>query len=150
MKVTIQQETGCENEVIIRYDKLTPEVDRIIQYVQSGKPRIVGKIDDRTVMLDIAKILYIETVDDKTFAYTTSEVVRLEASLTRLIEDLNDIRFFRCSKSMIININKVASLKSLSSNRIDATMKNGEHIIISRTYATEFRKILKGGGANEE
>ena len=57
MKVTIQQETGCENEVIIRYDKLTPEVDRIIQYVQSGKPRIVGKIDDRTVMLDIAKIL---------------------------------------------------------------------------------------------
>ena len=52
--------------------------------------------------------------------------------------------FFRCSKSMIMNINKVAGLRSLSSNRIDATMENGEHIMISRTYASDFRKRLRG------
>ena len=45
---------------------------------------------------------------------------------------------------MIINIDKVERLKSLSSNRIDATMEGGEHILISRTYASEFRRILKG------
>ena len=45
----------------------------------------------------------------------------------------------------MINIDKVERLKALSSNRIDATMINGEHIIISRTYASEFRRILKGG-----
>ena len=45
---------------------------------------------------------------------------------------------------MILNIDKVASLKSMPSNRIDATMRNGEHIMISRTYAVEFRKRLRG------
>ncbi|MBR6396195.1 MAG: LytTR family transcriptional regulator DNA-binding domain-containing protein, partial [Lachnospiraceae bacterium] len=55
-----------------------------------------------------------------------------------------DDSFFRCSKSMIINVGRVASLKSLPSNRIDATLENGEHIIISRRYAAEFRRFLKG------
>ena len=57
---------------------------------------------------------------------------------------LNDEHYFRCSKSMIINVDKVERLKSMSSNRIDATLVNGEHIIISRTYASDFRKLLKG------
>jgi len=39
----------------------------------------------------------------------------------------------------------VTALHSLSGNRIDATMEGGEHIIISRRYAVEFRRLLKGG-----
>lgn len=57
---------------------------------------------------------------------------------------LDDEKFFRCSKSMIININRVERLKSLPSNRIDATMQGGEHIMISRTYASDFRRLLRG------
>ena len=76
-----------------------------------------------------------------------NDVVRLDGTLSGLIETLNDVRFFRCSKSMIINIEKVERLRSLSSNRIDATMEGGEHILISRTYASEFRRILKGDKA---
>jgi len=48
---------------------------------------------------------------------------------------------------MIINIDKVKELKSLSSNRIDALLINGEHILISRTYASDFRKRLRGDRA---
>ena len=57
---------------------------------------------------------------------------------------LDDESYFRCSKSMIINVNKVEMLKSMPSNRIDATLVSVEHIIISRTYASDFRKLLKG------
>ncbi|MEE1029091.1 MAG: LytTR family DNA-binding domain-containing protein, partial [Agathobacter sp.] len=59
---------------------------------------------------------------------------------------LDDARYFRCSKSMIVNVSKVSKLKSLPSNRIDVTLTNGEHIIISRTYASDFRRLLKGEG----
>ena len=45
---------------------------------------------------------------------------------------------------MIINVNRVIALKSLSSNRIDATMEGGEHIMISRRYTVDFRRLLKG------
>ena len=111
---------------------------------------VSGKTEVGPVKIYVKDILYIETVDDKTFAYTLKEVVRLEYSLTAVLEKLSDISFFRCSKSMIINIDKVERLKSLPSNRIDATMQGGEHIIISRTYATDFRKrLMKGGSSNE-
>ena len=45
---------------------------------------------------------------------------------------------------MIVNVGKVERLRSLPSNRIDATLASGEHIIISRTYAADFRRLLKG------
>ena len=102
------------------------------------------KKDGDTVSVIPGDILYIESVDDRIFAYTAGDVIRLEGSLAGIIQKLNDDRFFRCSKSMIINIDKVERLRSLSSNRIDATMEGGEHILISRTYASEFRRILKG------
>ena len=73
----------------------------------------------------------------------------MDYTLVQLEQLLNDINFFRSSKSMIINIDKVDSLSSLPSNRIDARLVNGEHIIISRTYASDFRRILKKGASNE-
>ncbi len=103
-----------------------------------------GKCDDKDVKLDPADILYIESVDDKVFAYTPENVVRIDRTLSSFVIEVSDEAFFRCSKSMVLNVNRVTSLKSLSSNRIDATMEGGEHIIISRRYASEFRRLLKG------
>ena len=90
--------------------------------------------------------MYFEKVDEKTFAYTDSDVIQLDMSLYSIEIMLDDARYFRCSKSMIVNVSKVSKLKSLPSNRIDVTLTNGEHIIISRTYASDFRRLLKGEG----
>ena len=100
-------------------------------------------------MIGLSQILYIESVDGKTFAYLAEDVLQVDFTLAQLEQMLNAVNFFRCSKSMILNIDKVKALKSLASNRIDATMCNGEHILISRTYASDFRKRLKGGRADE-
>lgn len=149
MKYTIRQITEGENEIIFHYHSLTPEVERILHFLNGEQQRLMAWNDKTTVMLEPANILYIESVDGKTFAYTENDVLRLDYTLNRLEQILNDIRFFRCSKSMILNIDKVVSLKSLPSNRIDATMQGGEHIMISRTYASDFRKRLKGGSGHE-
>lgn len=90
--------------------------------------------------------MYFEKVDEKTFAYTDGDVIQLDMSLYSIEIMLDDARYFRCSKSMIVNVSKVSKLKSLPSNRIDVTLTNGEHIIISRTYASDFRRLLKGEG----
>ena len=144
MKIDIRQIESGEDEVILRYVEKTPRIMRILDAIRAGDTRLFGKKDGETVSVVPGNILYIESVDDKLFAYTKNEVIRLEGSLAGIIQDLNDDRFFRCSKSMIINIDKVDRLKSLSSNRIDATMESGEHILISRTYASEFRRVLRG------
>ncbi|MBQ4522250.1 MAG: LytTR family transcriptional regulator DNA-binding domain-containing protein [Lachnospiraceae bacterium] len=145
MKYTINQISNGEDEVIVNYRTMNPEVERIVHFIKREQLRLVGWKEKEQKVIDTKNILYIETVDGKTFAYTKDNVLKLEYTLTQVEQLLNDINFFRCSKSMIINIDKVDSLKSLPSNRIDAKMVNGEHIIISRTYASEFRRILRKG-----
>lgn len=144
MKIDIQKIESGEEEIILRYLEETDRIRAILDVLRSDGEKLYGKKDSETVSVIPGDILYIESVDDKIFAYTAGEVIRLEGSLAGIIQKLNDDRFFRCSKSMIINIDKVERLRSLSSNRIDATMEGGEHILISRTYASEFRRILKG------
>lgn len=144
IKYTINQISSGEDELMLNYTSKTPEVETIIQFMNSRQKRLVGKIDDENVVINPDDILYAEVVDDKTFVYTIDQVVRINMGLTSLTELLHDVKYFRCSKSMMVNINKVEKLKSLSSNRIDAIMQGGEHILISRTYASDFRRILRG------
>ena len=100
-------------------------------------------------VIEPGHILYIESVDGRTFVYTEEDVLQVESTLTQLETQLNAVNFFRCSKSMILNIDKVKKLRSLASNRIDVTLQSGEHIIISRTYASDFLRRLRGGGRHE-
>lgn len=144
MKYIINQRTDGEDELILNYREVNEEVERILAFMEQGNRRILGWKENEQVVIAPGELLYAESVEGKTFAYTEQEVYRINYTLQQLEVLLQKECFFRCSKSMIMNINKVASLRSLSSNRIDATMENGEHIMISRTYASEFRKKLRG------
>jgi DNA-binding LytR/AlgR family response regulator len=147
LRVDIQRISSGEDEVILRYKEENKRIRTILDAIRGGGDKLYGRQDGETISINPSDILYVESVDDKIFAYTKKEVVRLEGTLAGLLDTLNDVKFFRCSKSMIINIEKVERLRSMSSNRIDATMEGGEHILISRTYASEFRRILKGVNA---
>ncbi len=149
MKYTIEQILSGEDELILRYQRLNGEVEAVLQFMNAPAKKLIGTKNDTQTVIDFADVLYAETVDRKTFIYTADDVFRTELTLSQLEEVLNTVNFFRCSKSMIINIDKIATLKSLASNRIDAALINDEHIIISRTYASEFRKILKGESVDE-
>ena len=146
---TIEQIKQGDDELILRYQNLNQEVEHIMNFMSFAEKKLVGTKDGSQIVVDVKQILYIESVDRKTFVYLEDDVVRVEYTLTQLERMLNSLRFFRCSKSMIMNIDKVKVLDSLASNRIDATMCNGEHIIISRTYASEFRRRLKGEAFDE-
>ena len=149
MKYTIEKLDFGENEVLVRYSTLSPEVNQIICILKNENRKLLGISNDEKVVVDISEILYIESVDGRSYAYTQNDVIKLEYTLLQLEQLIGEISFFRCSKSMIINIDKVKSLRSLASNRIDAMMCNGEHVMISRTYASDFRKRLKEGSVNE-
>lgn len=149
MKYTINQITEGEDEVIVNYLDMTPEIERIIKLLKGEQTKLMGWNDKTIMVIESKNIFYIESVDGKTFAYTDKDVLKLDYTLTQIESILSEINFFRCSKSMIINIDRITSLRSLPSNRIDARMQNGEHVMISRTYASDFRKRLKGGREHE-
>ena len=144
LKYTIKKVNEGEDELTLKYQNVTPEVERVLKFMNGEQMRLVGVSNDVKAIIEPNEILYVESVDGKLFVYTEKDVLRLDYTLSQMTEMLSGINFFRCSKSMIINIDKVHKLRSLASNRIDATMQSGEHIIISRTYASNFRKRLKG------
>lgn len=144
MKYTVNRIMSGEDELILNYCESNPEVENVLAFMEKNRKKLYGKADGEVIIFPPVDVLYIEKVDERTFAYTSDKVIQLDISLSSAELVLDDISFFRCSKSMILNVDKVERLKSLPSNRIDATLVNGEHIIISRTYASEFRALLKG------
>lgn len=145
MKYTIHQQSSGEDELVLYYQTMNDDVERVLAFMNDSALRLVGKIGEETISFEPKDLLYIETVDEHTFAYLSDQVIKLDLSLSKVKALLTSEEYFRCSKSMIVNINKVSRLRSLSSNRIDAVLENDEHIIISRTYASDFRRLLKGG-----
>lgn len=150
MKIRINQITAGEEEVIVNYREMTSKIQRIICFLNENEKKIVVSSDGKQILLEPYEIFYFETVDGKNFAYAKENVYRVEATLSEIEVMLQKSGFFRCSKSMVINIKRIRSLKSLSCNRIDAMLENEEHVMISRTYASDFRKRLKGGRGDED
>lgn len=144
MRYTINKINKGEDELILNYKEKNPEVEAVLLFMDKRQRKLIGRKNDETIVFAPEEILYIEKVDNKTFVYTDDNEIQVEMSLYSIELFLDDESYFRCSKSMIINVNKVEMLKSMQSNRIDATLVSGEHIIISRTYASDFRKLLKG------
>ena len=144
MRYTVNQIRSGDDELILNYKQINAEVEAVLAFMEKHQKKLVGKSEGETIIFSPQEILYIEKVDEKTFACTMDKVIQLDVSLATAELILDDESYFRCSKSMIVNVNKVATLKSMPSNRIDATLVSGEHIIISRTYASDFRRLLKG------
>ena len=144
MRYTVNQIRSGDDELILNYKQINAEVEAVLAFMEKHQKKLVGNSEGETIIFSPQEILYIEKVDEKTFACTMDKVIQLDVSLATAELILDDESYFRCSKSMIVNVNKVEKLKSMPSNRIDATLVSGEHIIISRTYASDFRRLLKG------
>lgn len=144
MKIRLEQILEGEEEVILRYRERTKEVEDLIQYLSGRDQGLICRKDGMDVVVKPDAVIYLESVDGGTFVYTEKEVLTTGLSLAVAEERFARDGFFRCSKSMVINVCHVDRLKSESGNRIDAQMGNGEHVMISRRYAKALRRILKG------
>ena len=147
MKLTTQQITNGEDEIILRYRELTPEISALIRQIRQETTTILGKADDRQYRVNPCEIYYFESVDERLFAYTRQQTFQVVMTLAEAETKFSDMGFFRCNKSTVLNVNRVASVKSEMGNRINATLDNGEHVMISRHYARAFRELLRRGGS---
>ena len=62
--------------------------------------------------------------------------------LYELEEMFIPLDFVRCSKSMIVNMEKIEYLSPLFSGKMEAHLKNGEKIVISRQYVRGLKNKL--------
>lgn len=145
MKVSVQQ-IGFDHEeqAIIQCHEVNDDVKSIVGFIKSTGATLAGYIDERVSHVPLQDIFFVETVDNKTFAYTSKQVYELKYRLYEFAMQYEDRRFFRCSKSFVINLMKIDHVRPILNGRFSATMFNGEEVIISRQYVPELKKRLLG------
>ncbi len=140
MKITIETNGGVkETEIKIVCNNITQEIEKIMSMLSMMDKRLAVKKDDETFFINSDQVFYIDTVDKKTFVYTRDEFYETSLKLYELEEEFE---FFRGSKSCIINLKYIKSLKSDFDRKIRVTMENDEILIVSRQYAVELKSLL--------
>lgn len=142
MKVTITKDIESGTAVEIHCREVTLETERLERYISRFDERLQATSEGNTYNVQIDEILYIESVDKKTFLYTTGHVLQTEKRLYELEELLDEKTFFRASKSVIVNLNKITKLKPEVTRNILATLTNGEVIVISRRNVKALKELI--------
>lgn len=143
MKITIiTPEPGQEDEVIIRCAQLDAGLMKLIYALKTEKNKLTAYSDTGITMLPTADVYYFEAVDSKVFAYCEKQVYEIRKKLYELEEELANTDFLRISKSTIVDLSKVQHLSAAFNGRLEANLKNGEKIIISRQYVPALKKKL--------
>ena len=143
MKIQINENQELqETEVIINCRETTPQILKVIALLRASDKKITGMREGRTYILEASKILYIDTVDKKTFFYTSKEVYETPLRLYELEEQLISSDFFRASKSTIINFNQIQSWRPDFGGRMLVQMNNGENLNVSRQYVSTIKEKL--------
>lgn len=142
MKVTITKDIESGTAVEIHCHEVNSETERLQRYISRFDERISATSEGNTYSVQVDEILYVESVDKKTFIYLPGHVLQTDKRLYELEEVLDEKTFFRCSKSVIVNLNKVTRLKPEVTRNVLATLTNGEVIVISRRYVRALKKLI--------
>jgi DNA-binding LytR/AlgR family response regulator len=131
-----------EEQLILRCREVDESLLKLINsFKQGGLKLTVGK-DGRWFRVNPKDVYYIESVDNKVFVYTSKDCMEIRQKLYTLEELLAKEDFYRISKSVIVNLDKMKSLSPAFSGRMEATLINEEKLIISRQYVSRLREVL--------
>ncbi len=143
LKITINVDENVKDiEITVSCGKLTPEIEKLLATLRILDKQLMAVKEGEVFLLDVAKVIYLESVDRKTFVYTGNEVYESSLKLYELEQQLVEYGFFRASKSCLIQLQYIRSLKADLNRKIKVTLENGEQIMVSRQYAEELKKKL--------
>lgn len=143
LKITIDIDDKVnETEINIRCRQLTSDIENIIATLRIMNQQMLVMKEDVNYLLDVNKISYIEALERKTFVYTQDAVYESKLKLYEMEERLCQSGFFRVSKSCLVHLKYIKSIKNDVERKLRLTLKNGEQIMVSRQYADEIKKRL--------
>jgi len=143
MKITVNIDpTLNDTEITVNCAALSPETESIIAALRMMDSQITVIKDDESFILDISKIAYIESVDRRTFVYTEKDCFETKLRLYEMEERLCGSGFLRISKSCLVRLRYIRSIKAEFDRKLRLTLENGEQMIVSRQYADELKRRL--------
>jgi len=140
MKIVIEKpRSGEEEQIIVKCHNLSPELISVLNTLKAQGNLLIGYVGNEIHRLNPSEVLYIETVDNKTFMYNERNVYESKQKLYEF-EELAMPDFMRISKSSIVNLSKIKSLSPAMNSRLRAVLVNGEAMVISRQYVQQLKR----------
>ena len=146
LKIRIEMAEGVQEEVVIRCREITPEIIRLQQLLSGDSDRsnqfLLYK-GDTEYYLNVNDIIFFETDGNAVMAHTRDDVYETRRKLYEL-EELLGGRFQRISKSAIVNVDKVYSIKrNVTSSSAIEFQGTHKQIYVSRAYYKILREKLE-------
>ena len=121
------------------YDK-----DRFVQSLARVRERLrvrdanegplLVPVGDKIRPIDPDAILWLEAEDNYVRVHIQGQSYLLRRTLQDLLDQLGEQRFARIHKSRAVNVAEIGTLKPLSRGDVEITLRNGEHLRMSRRF----------------
>ena len=143
MKLEVEQiDIEKEEEVIVRCHDVEADWVGSVRDAAMGQLTVCGYKDNVLHRLRLSEIYYFEVVDGASFFYTQNDVFNAKEKLYEFEDVSAKSSLFRCSKSMILNADKIDYIRPSFSGRFEAVLSNGEAVIVSRKYVADLKRLL--------
>ncbi len=143
MKISIEEiGADCEEEIIIRCHQVNQEILELYQKIKQEQNCLTAVYKEEIYRILLKDIFYFETVDNKAFFYCKDRVYETKLKLYEFEELSRGTNFFRASKSIILNADWIRCVKPALNGRFEATLENGERVVISRQYVTDLKRAF--------
>ena len=145
--IDIQIDPACSDpKVIIRTDRMTPEIDDIVHAIESSvdslSPMVTAYVGDTTILLSQREIIRVYVESRKLIVWTDRGGFVARGTLAEMEAVLNHRRFLRISRSEIINLYKVSNFDFSLSGTIHVHFDDGSSTWVARRYVRAIQETL--------
>lgn len=143
MRITIEEiGRDREEELILRCHEVSGELVRMLNQIKTLQTGLTGFRNEEIHRLAFDDIYYFEVVDGKSFFYCKDSIFESNLRLYEFEAMSRESSFFRASKSMVLNSDKIDFVSPAFSGRFEATLLNGEKVMVSRQYVSDLKKKM--------
>ena len=140
MEIIKRQAPDKPLTVTIEYPEYTESVKGLIRKIESLDVSFSVTAEDRQMRIARSDVYYLEIVDRKAFLYTEKDVFRLDASMQEILNLTLDSDLVRISRTCIMNTSHLTEIRQLKNSHLEATLDNGEKLIVSRKYLRDIKR----------
>lgn len=132
-------------EVVVTSSPGDERAKRIVERLQMDDQKMLayepGSIERRIIPLE--QISLIEVRDERIWIITeTAGPFESPLRLYEIEESLEETEFVRVSKQVIVNFDKVISIRPELNQRLMLGLSDGSRALVTRTYATDIKRRL--------
>ncbi|MGE7947592.1 LytTR family DNA-binding domain-containing protein [Lysinibacillus sp. NPDC093688] len=144
MKVEVSIDPAYkEPKVTIHTDKMTDEIENLMQCIASAEMNTLSVLSHRGVeFINCEDIVRIYTEQKKVFVQTMVGIYNVRYRLYELEEKLNTQLFLRISNAEMVNRNMIIHMDISKTGTIGVELKGGIKTYASRRYVTKIKKQL--------